>query len=303
MTAPLVPAEVDLRGFSGFMLDVDRLLASELVALGTPEECWAATMLWCRAWKQQPPGSLPDDDRILAAFSGTGKRWPKVKAMALRGFVKCDDGRLYHRVLCEEVNKAWERRSEFRETTNNKTERQRRWRERQKELSARLRDLGVTPPVGASLETLQRLVDDAEASTPSTQASTQASTAASTRDGRETPLTGTGTGTKKEQKPSRPPAGEGLPESAHDPGRELWANAIAMLRDQGVSEGSARSFIGLQCRTWDDDTVAEAFSAAAGQANVKGYVLAVLKGKPKRSEQPQGVEFRHGQATIGGFVP
>ncbi|MCW6512625.1 hypothetical protein [Lichenifustis flavocetrariae] len=71
---PLVSPDVDLRGFSGFMLDVDRLLTSELVALGTPEECWAALMLWCRAWKQSPPASLPDDDRVLAAFSGAGKR-------------------------------------------------------------------------------------------------------------------------------------------------------------------------------------------------------------------------------------
>ena len=125
MTAPLVSQEVDLRGFSGFMLDVDRLLASELVALGTPEECWAAVMLWCRAWKQQPAGSLPDDDRILAAFSGTGKRWKDVKAMALRGFIKCDDGRLYHRVLCEEANNAWERRKKFKERSARANER--RW--------------------------------------------------------------------------------------------------------------------------------------------------------------------------------
>lgn len=122
---PLVPAEVDLRGFSGFMLNVDRLMASELVALGTPEECWAAMMLWCRAWKQTPPGSLPDDERVLRAFSGAGTRWSKVKSMALRGFVKCSDGRLYHRVLCEEVNDAWERRKKFKERSAKANER--RW--------------------------------------------------------------------------------------------------------------------------------------------------------------------------------
>lgn len=122
---PLVAADVDLRGFHGFMLNVDRLMASELVALGTPEECWAAMMLWCRAWKQTPPGSLPDDDRVLRAFSGAGPRWNKVRGMALRGFVKCSDGRLYHRVLCEEVNDAWERRKKFKERSAKANER--RW--------------------------------------------------------------------------------------------------------------------------------------------------------------------------------
>lgn len=125
---PLVSLDVDLRGMSSFMLDVDRLLASELVALGTPEECWAATLLWCRAWKQVPAASLPDDDRVLAAFSGAGKRWPKIKAMALRGFVKCSDGRLYHHVLAAEANAAWKRRQAYSEKRDRDAERLRVWR-------------------------------------------------------------------------------------------------------------------------------------------------------------------------------
>lgn len=136
MPAPLVSAEVDLRGMSSFMLDVDRLLASELVALGTPEECWAATMLWCRAWKQVPAASLPDDDRVLAAFSGAGKRWPKVRDMALRGFVKCDDGRLYHHVLAGEANAAWKRRQAYSEKRERDAERLRSWRATKQEGNA-----------------------------------------------------------------------------------------------------------------------------------------------------------------------
>lgn len=130
LPAPLVSAEVDLHGYSSFMLDVDRLLASELVALATPEEGWAAVLLWCRAWKQDPPGSLPDDDRVLASFSGAGKRWAKLKQMALRGFVKCSDGRLYHRVLCDEVNAAWKRRQEHDRKRERDADRLRAWRER-----------------------------------------------------------------------------------------------------------------------------------------------------------------------------
>lgn len=122
---PLVAADVDLSGFSGFMLDVDRMLSSELVALCTPEEGWAAIQLWMRAWKQTPPASLPDDERVLAAFSGAGARWKKVREMALRGFVKCSDGRLYHKVLAAEANEAWSRRLKFKERSAKAN--QRRW--------------------------------------------------------------------------------------------------------------------------------------------------------------------------------
>jgi len=91
-------------------------------------------------------------------------------------------------------------------------------------------------------------------------------------------------------------------DSPASPGAELWYHAIAMLRDQGASQTAARSFIGLQCRDYDEETVAEAFSAAAGAASVKAYVSKYLKGKPRKGERPVGVEFRNGQATIGGFV-
>jgi uncharacterized protein YdaU (DUF1376 family) len=108
LPAPLVPPEVDLSRLDGFMLNTVRLLGSELVALSTGDEFKAALLLWCRAWKQRPACSLPDDDRILASFAGNLPlaRWKKIKTVALRGFVKCADGRLYHRVLAEDAIRA-----------------------------------------------------------------------------------------------------------------------------------------------------------------------------------------------------
>lgn len=97
------------------MLRADRLLASELVAIGTPEQCWAAVLLWCRAWQQKPAASLPNDDRVLASFSRAGRRWPKVKDMAMRGFVLCNDDRWYHKVLAREALEAWDKRVKFRD--------------------------------------------------------------------------------------------------------------------------------------------------------------------------------------------
>lgn len=128
---PPVPVDADCRQLAGFMLNVERLLASELWALSTGDEFKAALGLWSYAWKQVPAGSLPNDDRVLAAFSGAGKRWPKVKAMALRGFVRCSDGRLYHPVLCEDVLRGLAGQKRYRDRREADAKRLREWRERQ----------------------------------------------------------------------------------------------------------------------------------------------------------------------------
>jgi hypothetical protein len=126
--SPPVPSDADCRQLDGFILNVERLLSSELWALSTGEELKAALALWCRAWKQIPAGSLPDDDRILASFSCSGQRWPKIREMALRGFIKCSDGRLYHTVLCEDVMRGIERQKRYRQKRETDAERLRKWR-------------------------------------------------------------------------------------------------------------------------------------------------------------------------------
>jgi hypothetical protein len=117
LPAPLVPADVDLSEIDGFLLRTDRLLESELWALSTGDEFKAAVGLWCHAWNQRPPASLPDDDRVLMSFAGVRPlaRWRKLKPMAMRGFVKCSDGRFYHKVLAQDAMRAWERRQAYRE--------------------------------------------------------------------------------------------------------------------------------------------------------------------------------------------
>lgn len=115
MDAPFTAPDCDLRDFAFMPLDAARLLDSDLFALATGDEFKAAIALWCKAWTQVPAGSLPDDDRVLAHLSGAGAKWKKVKAMALRGFVKCDDGRLYHPVVCEKANEAWGKKQSYRD--------------------------------------------------------------------------------------------------------------------------------------------------------------------------------------------
>ena len=103
---PLVPVEVDLRDFAGMWLDVDRVLKSETWRLGTSDEKSAAITLWMESWHEVPAGSLPSNDRLLAKLS-QAERWSKSRAHALRGWVECNDGRLYHPVVAEKALEAW----------------------------------------------------------------------------------------------------------------------------------------------------------------------------------------------------
>lgn len=111
--APLVGADVDLRDFQYMPLDVQRLRDSDLASSETPEACWAAVLLWCASWHQVPAGSIPNNDMWLAKQCGyvsQGKvapAWKKVRIGALRGWVECTDGRLYHPVVAEKAMDSW----------------------------------------------------------------------------------------------------------------------------------------------------------------------------------------------------
>jgi len=114
---PMTPPDCDLRGMPFMPLDIVRLLDSDLYALSTGDEFKAALSLWCRAFLQVPAGSLPDDERILAHLSGAGSRWTKVRGIALRGWAKASDGRLYHGVVAEKARDAWTARVAMRART------------------------------------------------------------------------------------------------------------------------------------------------------------------------------------------
>ena len=135
---PLVPANVDLRDFAFMPLDVKRLRDSDLAAVATDAEFRAAVMLWCAAWHQVPAGSLPDDDRTLAHLAGLGRnvaQFEDIRDMAVRGFAKCSDGRLYHNVICEKVTEAWNRKNSGAVEREAGRQRKKKWRERKAQLN------------------------------------------------------------------------------------------------------------------------------------------------------------------------
>ena len=107
MTEPLTPQDCDLRDYVWMPMDCNRLLSSETWVLGNAEEKVASLTLWMKSWHQVPAGSLPDNDKMLAHMSEAGAKWPKLREHALRGWIKCSDGRLYHPVVCEKAREAW----------------------------------------------------------------------------------------------------------------------------------------------------------------------------------------------------
>lgn len=157
MSAPPVPTDVDLRKMPGMQLDTFRLLNSDLFALSSGDEFKAAIALYCRSWGQVPAGSLPADDRILAALSGAGSKWKRVKAVALRGWVECDDGRLYHNVVSENAVAAWTKYSDFQHEKDAARDRKQRERDERSGMFADLRAIGHDTEWNISTSALRKL--------------------------------------------------------------------------------------------------------------------------------------------------
>lgn len=115
---PPVPADCDLRDFAFMPLDVARLRDSDFAAIASGEEFRAAVLLWCASWHQVPAASLPSDERALSLLAGYGRDlrgWAKVRAAAMHGWYLASDGRMYHPVVAEKAQEAWDRRNHERE--------------------------------------------------------------------------------------------------------------------------------------------------------------------------------------------
>jgi hypothetical protein len=118
LPAPLVPADVDLRGLDYMPLFGNHLFGSEFNAMASDEAWRAGVTLWWAAWNQQPAGSLPDNDVALCRLADLGRDvrgWKQIRDVALRGFTLCSDGRLYHPFLCKQALIAWDKRVKERD--------------------------------------------------------------------------------------------------------------------------------------------------------------------------------------------
>jgi hypothetical protein len=270
---PLTPADCDLAGYRWMPLDVERVIDSDTFGLSTGDEFKTAFRLWAKSWKQVPAASLPSDDRLLAHLAGLEPAtWKKRKTVALRGWILCNDGRLYHPVIAEKALEAMGKREAHNEREQNQQTRQQRYRERRKELFEILRRYGVVVSKDTKMDELERLAALHQASPSVTQSVTSETPGDVTHDASATAIEKEKDQTRtvnlnplEEQSPLQtevePPAGDASPPIARS------VEIAVYLRQRGVT--GANSF-NPNISAWSDDVrvTNEILDAAIAKAQV-----------------------------------
>lgn len=116
--APPYDATVRAKGWR-LELDYERIEQSDTWALADamaredsmPYGRALLLSMWFAAWKGSPCGSLPAEDRLLAAAIGIPLLiFNEYRGLLIRGWWRASDGRLYHRTLADRVREMLERR-------------------------------------------------------------------------------------------------------------------------------------------------------------------------------------------------
>ncbi len=143
---------------------VNDFLGSNKVAAMSSAEVGAHVMLMCRAWTNDPPATIPDDDKVLARWARMSPaEWAQVKANVLAAWRVQEDGRLVQPRLQVEYNKML-RDSERRQAAG-KAAANARWNQDSCDSHAsRMRHACVTHAMPDSRSQIQ--ADSKEADTP-----------------------------------------------------------------------------------------------------------------------------------------
>ncbi|MBK8019818.1 MAG: hypothetical protein IPK20_26210 [Betaproteobacteria bacterium] len=113
---PLVPADVDLRGLEYMPLMGHHLFGSDFNTTNN-DAAWRqreTTVVVGGIEPRSTQARCPTMTRRCAVWRGLAaqrqKAWKPLREIALRNFVKCSDGRLYHPFLCKQALVAWDKR-------------------------------------------------------------------------------------------------------------------------------------------------------------------------------------------------
>ncbi len=274
---PPIPAGVDLQGFSFTPLYRARFFGSAFHARSTDGEWRAGVTLDLKAWDQVPAGSLPDDDIELCRLAELGrdmKTWRKVKPMALHGWYRASDGRLYNDVVAELVMSALEKK-------RGQTDR-----------TAKARQVAIA----------RRLIAQAGTSTSVTRAQPeQQQTLLQTNLCAVTdPVTTSVTesnrreGNRSEEKIPAPQAADAPIVVVQPSTREqLFRAGKQLLAKEGISSDRAGGFLAKLCKEHGDDAVLRVIEEAqtSPPAEPKSWLTAALarakgtRGKGRRSTE------------------
>ena len=107
MALPQPPYAVDTRAKGWrFELDYEQIEQSDTwdIAAEIPMAQHALLMMWLVAWRQDPCGSLPNDEAIIRAKCKLPpKAWALYRDVLMRGWWLACDGRLYHDTIAVRV--------------------------------------------------------------------------------------------------------------------------------------------------------------------------------------------------------
>ena len=258
---PLSPVDCDLRSFPFMPLDIARLFNSEFHAMADDTAWRAGLTLWLKSFHQVPSGSIPDDDILLARLAELGrdvKAWKKIREMALHGWVKCSDGRLYHPVVAEKAAEAWKGKVNQRAKTG---------KARLQAMLTRLSKISDTLELSHIESNLQTILSELSQSLSQTEfAGVKKSVTDSVAEAKRK---GEGKGEGKGQlysvpegtdgKPSRPSDLPISPEQAKAMTKaELWSSGKSLLSEAGMPSAQCGTFVGKLCKDYGDDVVIEA---------------------------------------------
>jgi uncharacterized protein YdaU (DUF1376 family) len=93
-----------------FMFYVDDFASDGKVEAMTTEGVGCYILLLCKAWRETPPGTIPDDDRLLARWARVSdQRWSELRREVLLPWEPSSEGRLVQKRLSAEFRKQRER--------------------------------------------------------------------------------------------------------------------------------------------------------------------------------------------------
>lgn len=107
------PSDTKAKGWR-FELDYEAIDQSDTwdLAAELPMAQHALLMMWYVAWKQEPCGSLPNDEAIIRAkIKLTPKMWVQCRDVLMRNWWLAADGRLYHDTISKRVLALLEKRA------------------------------------------------------------------------------------------------------------------------------------------------------------------------------------------------
>jgi uncharacterized protein YdaU (DUF1376 family) len=89
-----------------FQFYPDDFSSDGIVEAMTTKEVGAYILLLCKAWREEPPGSIPNDDRVLARWTRLlPAEWAECRTGVLAAFTLGTDSRLHQKRLRKEYQK------------------------------------------------------------------------------------------------------------------------------------------------------------------------------------------------------